>query len=165
MLLLNRLHMQSSSQGLKLNRSLRNTGIIFVCLGIFAFCSIGLTPQKLRAFLVGVAFLLAAAAILVGMPHLVRKAVLKSYAKKSDRDLVINYQFSEDGLSCKSDVSSSEMLWRTILSVLRTKDGFLLYLSEIQIHWLPVHGFQNPADVDRFADLARGKVSEYKDSR
>ena len=125
--------------------------------------SIGGTPQKLRAFLFGVGLLVAAAAVLVGMPHVLRKAVLKTYAKKPDRDLVITYQFCEDRFSCKSDVSSSEMLWGTILRVLRTKEGFLLYVSDIQIHWLPVHGFQNPADVDRFADLARGKIGEYKD--
>ena len=164
-LLLYRLHMQCSPQGRKLNRSFRSTGIIFLCMGTIAFCGIGLTPQKPRAFLFGLGLILAAAALLVGVPRLLRNAALKMYAKKPDKDLVITYQISEERLSCKSDVASSEMTWRTILRVLRTKDGFLLYFSDIQIHWLPIHGFLNPADVDRFADLARAKVGEYKDER
>ncbi len=134
-------------------------------MGILALLAIGGTPQKLRALLFGVGLLVVAAAVLVGMPYGLRKAILKSYAQKPDRDLVISYQFGEDRFSCKSDVSSSEMLWRTILRVLRTKDGFLLYVSDNQLHWLPIHGFQNAADVDRLADLARAKVGEYKDER
>ena len=165
MLLLNRLHMQSSPQGRKAQRSFRSTGVILLCLGIVALCSVGLTPQKLRASLFGVGFLLGAAALLVGMPRLMRNAVLKMYAKKPDRDLVISYQLSEESLSCKSDIASSEMLWRNILKVLRTKAGFLLYVSDNQIHWLPIHGFQNAADVGRFADISRGKAPEYKDER
>jgi hypothetical protein len=46
-----------------------------------------------------------------------------------------------------------------------TTDGFLLYLTDIQIHWLPVRGFQNEADPERFAQLAKAKVEGYRDER
>src|SRR5438093_12506589 len=85
MLLLNRVHMQSSAQGRKLHRSFRSTGIIFLCMGIVAFCGIGLSPQNPRAFLFGIGLVLAAAALLVGVPRVLRKATLKMYAKKPDK--------------------------------------------------------------------------------
>jgi len=91
--------------------------------------------------------------------------VLKAYAKKPDKDLVITYQVSGEGLLCKSEVASSDMLWRVLGTVLRTADGFLLYVSDTQVHWLPVRGFQDPADLDRFAALARSKVESYSDER
>ena len=102
---------------------------------------------------------------MAGPPVLMRRVVLKAYAKKPDRDLVITYQVSGEGLSCKSDVASSDMLWRVVARVLRTADGFLLYVSDTQVHWLPVGGFQDSADLDRFAALARSKVESYKDER
>jgi hypothetical protein len=159
-LLLNRLHMQHSPQFRRLHRAFRSTGVIFLCIGIAVFSGIGLTPQKLRAVLCGLGFISAAAALLVGLPHVLRKSVLKLYAKRPERDLVITYRLSDERIFCKSEVASSEMLWRTILKVLQTDDGFLLYVSDTQIHWLPIHGFQNPADVDRFANLATEKVEE-----
>jgi hypothetical protein len=94
-----------------------------------------------------------------------RRVVLKTYAKKPDKDLVITYQVSRERLSCKSEVASSDMLWRVVARVLRTVDWFLVYVSDTQVHWLPVRGFQEPADLDRFAAIARSKVESYNDER
>jgi hypothetical protein len=165
MLLLNRLHMRHSAQGRKVTRSFRSGGIIFLCVGVIFLFSVVLTPQKLRALAFGLGFVLLGAALLVGVPRLLQKAVLKAYEKKPDKDLVTTYELSEERLSCKSDVASSELLWRGIPKVQRFGEGFLLYVTDTQVHWLPIHGFQVPADADRFADLAKAKVGDYKDVR
>jgi|SRR5439155_11621229 len=165
MLLVNSIHMRYSSQARKLHRSSRSGGIIFICLGVLALCSIGMTPEKWRAFAYGVTLVVAGVAVLVGVPLLMRRAVLKMYAKKPDRDSLITYELSEDRLSCKSNVASADLLWRAIQRVLRSADGFLLYVTDMQIHWLPVRGFRDRADLERFAQIAKAKVEDYKDER
>jgi len=87
------------------------------------------------------------------------------YAKKPDRDLLVTYEISEERISCKSDVASSDLTWRTILKALRTADGFLLYVGDTQLHWLPIRGFRDPVEVDRLAGLAKEKVQDYNDER
>jgi YcxB-like protein len=165
MLLLHRLHMRHSAQGRKVTSSFRNGGILFLILGIILLCGVALTPQKLRALGFGLGLVLLGAGILVGVPALLRTAALKAYAKKPDKDLVVAYELSEEGLSCKSDVASSNLLWRAIPKVQRLAEGFLLYVTDTQVHWLPNHGFQVPADADRFAGLAKAKVGDFKDER
>ena len=164
-LLLNRLHMRYSAQGRKLTSSFRNGGILFLGIGVILLCGFAMRPQKFGALAFGLGLVGAGAGLIVGVPRLLRKAVLKAYAKRPDKDLVTVYELSEEGLSCKSDVALSELLWRTIPKVQRFGEGFLLYVTDTQVHWLPIHGFQVPADADRFADLAKAKVGDYKDER
>jgi hypothetical protein len=164
-LILNRIHMRYSATGRKLRRSTRSGGVIFMCMGALLLCAIGGTPQKWRTVAFGLAFIAGGAALLAGMPLLMRRAALSSYAKKPDRDLLVTLEFDEQRLSCKSDVAFSESLWSTIRRVLRTREGFLLYLSDMQVHWLPVHGFQGTDALERFAQLAKAKVADYKDER
>jgi hypothetical protein len=122
-------------------------------------------PQKLGTLAFGLAFLGAGVGLLVVAPRLLRNLVLKAYEKKPDKDLVGVYELSEQGLSFKNDVTSSDLLWRAIPKVQRFGEGFLLYVSDTQVHWLPIRGFEVPDDVDRFADLAKAKVGDYKDER
>jgi hypothetical protein len=164
-LILNRIHMRYSATGRKLRRSMRSGGVIFMCMGALLLCAIGGTLQKWRAAAFGLAFIAGGAALLAGVPFFMRRAALSSYAKKPDRDLLVTLEFGEQGLSCKSDVAFSELLWCTICRVLRTREGFLLYLSDMQVHWLPVHGFQGTDALERFAQLAKAKVDDYRDER
>jgi hypothetical protein len=125
----------------------------------------GVTPEKGRLFAYGFGLVLLGTVFWTGIPLLTRHGVLKAYAKKPDRELAVTYEISGERLSCRSDVASSDMLWKIILKALRTADGFLLYISDTQIHWLPVHGFENAAEIDRLATLAKEKVQDYNDER
>ena len=163
MLLLNRLHVRYSPQLRKLHRSSRIGAVIFISMGFLGFCVMGATTEKWRAATYGCGLVLVGVVILTGPPIFMRRVALKAYAKRPDADMVVTYQISEERLLCKSDVASSDMLWQLVARVLRTADGFLLYVSDTQVHWLPTRGFQDPADADRFAELARSKVESYKD--
>ena len=163
MVLVNRLHMRYSAQGRKLNRSCRSGGILFVCIGILCLCAVGVTTQKTRAIEYGLALVSMGAVLLVGVPRVLRRATLKAYAKRADRDLLVTYELSEEGLTCKNDVASTDLQWRGVLKAVRTVDGFLLYVSDIQIHWLPARSFRDPADANRFAELLKGKVKDYEE--
>jgi hypothetical protein len=53
------------------------------------------------------------------------------------------------------------MLWRTIMRVHKLPEGFLLYPTDRMFHWLPVCGFQDSADIERLAQIAKTNVKEY----
>ena len=155
MLLAQRLHMRYSKQGRMFRWIFTGGGVLFLVLGIsilsqqpnfFAF--------SLPLFLLGAVFL--------AMPLFTRRAVLKMYAQKPDRDMHVSYEISIDRISTKSEVVSTEMLWRTIVRAHKVPEGFLLYPSDRMFHWLPVHGFQNAADVERLAQLTKSSVKQYE---
>lgn len=165
MLLLNSIHMRHSPQYRRLRS--KTGGILITFIGVMALCSIPLTPQKGRALAYGLGFTLTGAAMLSGLPLglLIRRSVRKAYAKKPDKDLVMTYEFSGERLCGKSDIASFDLVWRAIRTVLRTADGFLLYVTDNQIHWLPVRAFRETDDLERFAQLAKAKVEDYQDKR
>ncbi len=138
---------------------------MFICMGALSLCAAGGTTQKWKAIAFGLAFVLGGVTLLLAVPLFMRRAALNSYAKKPDRDLLITFELGEERLTCKSEVASSDLLWRTIRRVLRTRDGFLLYLTDTQVHWRPAHGFQGTDAMERFAHLAKAKVEDYKDER
>ncbi len=164
-LLVNGLHMRFSPQGKKAYRRLRIAGIIFICTGAVFLCAIGGTPEKTKTAIIASFFILLGAAYLVLGKYLFRWAARKSYAKHPAKDLPVTYEFSDEKFSVVNAVSSSEMQWRVVGKILRTEKGFLLYVTDTQIHWLPVHGFETGEAVEHFATLARGKTENYKDVR
>lgn len=95
------------------------------------------------------------------MPFLARRAALKLYAQKPDRDMEVTWDISEDGVRSKTALAASENTWAFFQKVLRAREGFLLYPSGRVFHWLPMHAFRDTADVERFAQLAKSKVRDY----
>jgi hypothetical protein len=51
--------------------------------------------------------------------------------------------------------------WGDVLRCHRAETGFLVCSSQVPPIWLPVHAFRDPAAVNQFADLARGKAKTY----
>jgi hypothetical protein len=83
------------------------------------------------------------------------------YAQKPDRDMLVTYEISTDCIATRSEVASTDMLWRTIVRAHRVPEGFLLYPTDRTFHWLPVHGFHDAADVERLAQLTQSNVQQY----
>ena len=104
-------------------------------------------------------FLLAA--MLLAMPLFMRRAVLKMYAQKPDRDMLVTYEISTERIATRSEVASTDMLWRTIIRAHRVPEGFLLYPTDRMFHWLPIHGFHDAPDVERLAQLTMAAVQQY----
>jgi hypothetical protein len=153
MLLAHRMHMRYSAQGRKLRRMILGVGLLCLVLGTVNLVRNGTLAS-------GLPFIALAIGCL-GVPFFLRRAVLKMYAKKPDRDLVITYELSADGLVCRSEIGSSDLLWRAIRRTTRTPQGFLLYPSDTMFHWLPVRGFGDAADIERFAQLAQSNSQQY----
>jgi len=53
---LNRLHMRYSAQLPKVSRSLRNSGALFLCIGVIILCAAGMTRQELRVLVFGLGY-------------------------------------------------------------------------------------------------------------
>src|SRR5206468_6953159 len=96
------------------------------------------------------------------MPLFARAATLKFYEQKPDRDMEVTWHISEDRVSSKTDLASSENSWAFFPRVLRLHEGFLLYPNDRIFHWLPLHDFRDLRDIERFADLAKSKAKEYR---
>ena len=102
-------------------------------------------------------FLLAV--VLGGMflatPLLARRAALKLYAQKPDRDREVTWDISEEGVRSKTPLAASENSWAFFQTVLRAREGFLLCPGGRMYHWLPTHAFRDPEDVERFASVGQ----------
>jgi hypothetical protein len=146
--------MRYSKQGRGFRRIFIRGGLLFLILGVFAL-------SRGQVFFALAFPLVLLAAGFLAMPFFTRRAVLKMYAQKPDRDMVVTYEITTDRLATRSEVASTDMLWRTILRAHRVPEGFLLYPTDMMFHWLPVHGFHDAADVERLAQMIRSNVSQY----
>jgi hypothetical protein len=155
MLLAQRLHMRHSRQGRKIRRLVIGGAALFLLLGIAGLA-------KGRDFFAAAFPFFLLAGVFLAMPLFTRRAVLKMYEQKPDRDMVVTYQISTDSIAAQSDVASSSILWRTIIRAHRTPEGFLLYPTDQVFYWLPMRGFQDSADIERLAQLAKTNAKEYK---
>ena len=154
MLMAHRSHMRYSKQGRQFRRLLYVAVILFLVLG-----TVGLARRR-NLLMDALPFFVLATVLLV-IPLLVRRAVLKMYAQKPDRDMVVTYEITNGSLATRSEVASADMLWRTIIRAYRVPEGFLLYLTDRAFHWLPLDGFHDSADVERPTDIIKSKVSAY----
>jgi len=105
----------------------------------------------------------AVSLFLISLPFLTRRRLRKSLERRPDRDMMVNFEITDEHVSNKTPLSSTEMKWDSIIKVLRLRDAFLLYHSERQFFWLPLDAFAQPEDVERFATLARSKVQTYRE--
>jgi YcxB-like protein len=138
-------------------KKLRRMYFLLIAVLIFGGVSIlirGISP------VFGVGFLAGACGILAA-PLRLRRMTLKRYAQRSDRDMMVNYLFS-DQIVCKTEASSATMEWRMITRVLQTPGGFLLYPGRDASHWLPAHAFGDSESIQRFAQLAKSKVQNFE---
>ncbi|MDB6022868.1 MAG: putative integron cassette protein [Pedosphaera sp.] len=154
MLLAQRLHMRYSKQGRKLRRIFIGFTVMFTLIGI-----VGLVRHQ--DFLTSAFPFFLFAAFFLAMPLFTRRAVLKMYAQKPDRDMLITYEISTGHLISRSEVASTDVLWRTIIRAHRVPEGFLLYPTDRIFHWLPVHGFHDASDVERLAQITKLNVPQY----
>jgi len=90
-----------------------------------------------------------------------RRAVLKLYAQKPDRDMEVTWEISDDGIRAKTELMASENKWAVFQKAVKAKEGFLLYPSSSMYHWIPMRAFRD-GDAERFAELAKEKVKDYQ---
>lgn len=147
-----RLHLRHSRSG-RARRVMRICAIISMPVSIAIMFLTGFGWTGVCLVFLGI--------VLLGTPWLTRRSTIKHFAKRPDRDMDLEWQILHDRLIAKTVMSNAEFNWSMIFSVLRTPAGFLLYPNDKIFHWLPAHGFREPADMERLAQMAQSKVQQY----
>lgn len=112
---------------------------------------------------VGYAITVLFSAFFFSIPLFARRAALKFYARKPDRDMLVTWEISESGIRTGTELATSENSWAFFQKVRRLRQGFLIYPNTHIFHWLPLHAFREPEDAERFAGLAKSKVKDYSE--
>jgi hypothetical protein len=149
-----RLAVRHSRQGLMVYRVTRVIGTLILLSGI-----VGVYQHTTGWF--GFLFIVLFSTVFFSTPLFARRAALKFYAQKPDRDMEVKWEISEDGIRTGTELASSENTWAFFQKVIRAKEGFLIYPSSNIFHWLPMHAFRAAEDAERFAELAKSKVRDY----
>jgi hypothetical protein len=82
--------------------------------------------------------------------------------RRPDFGRMAEYQFFPDQIHSLSDIGSSEREWKAIMKIVRTPQGYLMYPIPNIFEWLPRHAFASELDFERFGELARARVAQYK---
>jgi hypothetical protein len=130
-------------------------------IGVLILLSGGVSLYQRTTGWTGFLFTAFVSAFFLSMPLFRRRAALKLYAKKPDRDMEVVWEISEDKIRSKTELASSENAWAFFPKVVRVREGFLLFPSGAVFHWLPMRAFREAGDVERFAVLAKSKVKDY----
>jgi hypothetical protein len=152
-----RLAVRHFPQGRMILRVTRVIGTLILLCGVFNF-------YRHTVGWFGFCYIMLFALFFFSMPFFTRRAALKLYAQKPDRDMEVKFEISEERVRMGSELASAENSWELFQRIIRGHDGFLIYQSGNLFHWLPLHAFQSADDIERFADLARTKVKDYEDN-
>lgn len=101
-------------------------------------------------------------AALLALPWFIRRAMIKAFAAKAGNNSIVNWTISESAITTKTDLASSECSWFLFRQAIRFPEGFMLFPDKYAYHWLPIHAFSDPQDVERFATLAKAKIPDYQ---
>jgi hypothetical protein len=145
-----------SRQGRMIYRVCSFLGVMILLGGIINLC-------KQPAALAGWLFPLFFSAFFFSIPLFTRRAALKLFAQKSDREMDVTWEISTDCVRTKTQLAASEIQWELFQKIIRVREGFLMYPSPNAFHWLPMHAFRD-GDAERFAELAETKVKDYRDA-
>lgn len=135
-----------------------------IFFGIFMLLIAVMQFQTNAIGLKGFALNIFVSITLCTVPVWVRVATVKKYSQMPQRDSKVDWEITEDHVSTKTTLSSSELAWANYTRVVKCRQGFLLYFGDMTFHWLPAHAFRAPADFERLAILARSKVKRYEEA-
>jgi len=154
MLLANRHVMKQIKTTRRAFLTIRVLGLIFLICGVTSFVA---GHTNLAGFIYSVVL----GIVCNVLPFLPRLMLRRKFRNMPNRDKLVTWEVTSDHLTAKTDLSTTDMLWDALVKVVRLRDGFLVSGNPGIFQWLPNHGFQDPADVERFAELAKSKVRQY----
>jgi hypothetical protein len=74
----------------------------------------------------------------------------------------VEWSITPEDLSNRTALSASTILWPMFVRVVEAPKGFMLYQSIQLFNWIPAHAFASESEMRRFAELARGRVEDFK---
>ena len=97
------------------------------------------------------------------LPALRRWGVRRQFALRPDRDCEVEWTINANEITVQTPQSRSTSTWQTIMKIVATPEGFVIYKGPRMFQWLPRHAFNSDADYERFASLARERVATFYD--
>ena len=153
--------LRASRHAMNHTAGMRRIHIVMRALAVFNLIGGGYTFCTGHTDLTGFIGLVVLSVFFIAIPFLPRLGVRMKYRQRPDRDKIVTWEISADRLTLKTDLATTDMTWGALVRVIRVPDGFLLSPNPGQFQWLPSHSFHNPADIERFAELAKSRARKY----
>lgn len=125
--------------------------IVLLAAGVIRLVNFGFNKTSVVLMVFGV---------VIVMSRLFSGRVLaRTFANHPDRDADVQVQVYPDRLVLETKTARTEIAWSRITNMVRTEQGFVLYFQPGAFHWLPLHGFAQAADIERFESLVANQVN------
>ena len=128
--------------------------VLCVVAGIVAYCRSDFSAGVIVCPLFGLLWLFRV--------KMLRWFVRWRFARRPDRDMVIEWGIAPDKLMVRSPVGHSEISWKAFVKVVRTPSGIMLYPLKQIYHYLPRRGFASDAEFEQVAALAQSRVQRFR---
>lgn len=119
----------------------------------------GVVNDGHRAF--GIVLSLLGVYLLAIRPFVRPWEIRRAFAKRTDKDLELEWQVTSENISVRSTAHSADYTWPLVGKVVQTPKGMLIYSSDQMFQWLPRHGFADDHEFQRMAGIARSKVKRF----
>lgn len=87
-----------------------------------------------------------------------RRGVQKAWERSPNQRHPLRYEFSEQGISAKSQTGRGETTWKDVSASFETPRLFLLYTGKHQFFVVPKRSFEAPGQLEAFRGLLRDRI-------
>ena len=100
--------------------------------------------------------------LLFRLPLITRMVVRRQFSKRSDQDIEIAFEASDEGMTWKTDQSNSCFRWTLVSKARRYKDGYLIFSTPVIFHWIPNHSLASQIEIEALSKLFQMHVQDYR---
>jgi hypothetical protein len=123
----------------------------------------GPEPRDTSGEFLAAAFMIFGGLMPFAMPNVRRWRARRQFAMRPDRDCEVEWTIDANEITLQTPQSRATSTWQTIMKIVKAPEGFVIYKGPRMFQWLPRHAFASDADYQRFASLARERVTKYYD--
>jgi preprotein translocase subunit SecG len=87
------------------------------------------------------------------IPILTRREVIKNFKNNKMLQNEMEYTISEDEISCHTTISDNHYDWSYFNKIVETKHGFILYLSNNTVIFLPKRSFSDKNEISAVRNI------------
>lgn len=93
-----------------------------------------------------------------------RQMIQRRLSKSLDQNKEIKWVITDEKLFCSIGTYESSSGWDRISKVVQTSKGFLVYYLHYRemYSWFPNTAFSSPADRQRFQEIVKSKINDFK---
>ena len=100
--------------------------------------------------------------LLFRLPLIARLMVRRQFSKRSDQNIEIIFEASDEGMTWTTDLSHSSFQWDLVSKARRYKDGYLIFSTPAIFHWIPNHALASRIEIEALSNTFQGHVRDYR---